>query len=264
MRAIKSFSLGFGMVAIPVKLYGATDDKGVGLLNNLHSECKSRLKQPKYCPTCEKMLEGTDEIIKGYEISKGNYIPVTPAELDSIRVESNANIVVQGFAKSELLGDPRWVKDSYLLSPDEPGAKAFVLFVKAMEAAGVIGISKISIREKEQLCAIVPFNGLLLLQTIHWADELRDYSELMVFASITDQEMGMANQLIGAMTKDIDLASFKDEYREALVEMLEAKTLGQSYEPIKPKKQEADLTSALEASLKAMGNCGVSPEPKQS
>jgi len=254
MRAIKSFTLGFGMVAIPVRLYGATDDKRVGLLNQIHSECKTKLKQPKFCEHCNRMVEA-DEIVKGYEWQKSEFIEVSSDEMDSIRLESNRNINVEGFAKPEALEDPRWVKDSYFLSPDEPGAKAFVLFAKAMEAAGVVGISKMSIRDKEQLCAISSFNGVLLLQTLHWADELRDYSEIQVFASVTDQEMEMATKLITAMTKDIKLSSYKDDYRQALVEMLQAKLEGKSFEAPTPKKQEADLADALLASL-----AGLEPE----
>ena len=250
MRAIKSFSLGFGMVAIPVKLYGATDDKGKGILHNFHAECKTRLKQPKYCPHCEKMLEQS-EIMKGYEYGD-LVVPITNEEMDNIRLESTKNISVEGFMKSEVLSDPRWFKDSYFLSPDEPGAKAFVLFVKAMEASGVVGVAKYSIREKEQLCVVRPFNGILMVQSLHWADELRDYGELAVFASVSDKEMEMAKSLISAMTKDIDLGTYHDEYRQALVELIEAKLDGKTVEAPKPKRQEVDLADALMASLKAM------------
>jgi len=251
MRAIKSFTLGFGMVAIPVKLYGATDDKGVGLLNNICAECQTKLKQPKHCPTCGTY--GADiTVSKGYELTKDQMVEVTAEELEGIRLESTRNIQVEGFIKGDKLEDPRWFKDSYFLSPDEPGAKAFVLFSQAMEKEGVIGISKFAIREKEMLCAIRPFNGVLLLQTLHWADELRDYSELQVFASASEQEMEMAGKLIGAMTKDMNLSTYRDMYRDALVEMLEAKVAGTEYTaPAPPKVQEADLADALLASLAA-------------
>lgn len=252
MRSMWKGSLGFGMVAIPVKLYGATDDKRTGMLCNLHSECKTRLKQPRYCPTCDRHLESMDEVIKAYEIDKDHYIPVTPEELENIRLESTHTIQVEGFIRADALSDPRWFKDAYFLSPEEVGAKAFVLFVKAMEDVGVIAISKISIRDKEQLCAVRPYNGILLLQSLHWADELRDFSELVAFASVTDKEMEMATALINAMTKDMNLSQYKDEYREALVELIEAKLEGKVIEAPKPKKQEADLADALLASLDAV------------
>jgi len=249
MRAIKSFTLGFGMVAIPVKLFGATDDKGVGLLNGICAECKTKLKQPKHCPTCGTYGEAV-KTGKGYELTKGQMVEVTAEELEGIRLESTRNIQVDGFIKADKLEDPRWFKESYFLSPDEPGAKAFVLFADAMKELGVVGVSKFAIREKEMLCAIRPFNGVLLLQTLHWADELRDYSELQVFASATDQEKEMAGKLIGAMTKDMNLSSYKDVYRASLIEMLEAKVAGTEYAaPPQPKVQEANLADALMASL---------------
>jgi len=256
MRAIKSFTLGFGMVAIPVKLYGATDDKREGLLNNICGECKTKLKQPKHCPTCGTYGDAV-AVSKGYELEKGKFIEITPEELENIKLESTHNIQVEAFVKPELLEDPRWFKDSYFLSPDEPGAKAFVLFTKAMENVGVVGISKFAIRDKEMLCAIRPFNGVILLQTLHWADEFRDYSEIQVFASVTPQEMEMASKLISVMTKDVSLGNFKDEYRRALVELLEAKLEGKTIEAPKPKKQEADLADALLASLAAAETAAV-------
>lgn len=254
MRSSWKGSLGFGMVAIPVKLYKAADDKRVGLLHNLHTECGSRLEQPKYCPKCQRQIE-TTEVMKGFEIDKEHYIPVTNEELDGLKLESAHTIQIEGFVKGDTLSDPRLFREPYFLSPEEVGAKAFVLFVKAMEECGVIGVSKIAVREKEQLCAVRPFGGILLLQTLHWADELRDYGELTVFASVTDQEMGMAKQLISAMTKDIDLGKHHDEYRQALVELIEAKLEGKSYEAPKPKQMEANLADALMASLK-----GLEPE----
>ena len=252
LRSIWKGSLGFGMVAIPVKMYSAADDKRVGLLHNLHSECRGPLKQPKFCPQCNRQVEAT-EVLKGFQIDKEHYIPISEEELDNIKLESAHEIKVEGFIPASTLSDPRWFKDAYFLTADEVGVKAFVLFMKAMEAAGVVGISQITVREKEPLCAIQAFNGVILLQTLHWADELRDYSQLTCFTPISDREMEMAGSLIKAMTKDIDMASYHDEYRQALVELIEAKLEGKVIEAPKPKKAEEDLFKALEASLTAIG-----------
>ena len=249
MRSMWKGSLGFGMVAIPVKLYGAADDNRIAM-NQLHSECGSRIKMPKYCPKCDRQLEA-GEIIKGYPIDKDHYVPVTEEELDSLPLNSLKSIQVDAFIKD--IDDPRYFKDNYILSPEEVGAKAFVLFVKAMEQVGVVGVAKIAIREKEQLCAVRPFNGVLLLQTLHWGDELRDYGELVPFASVSDAEMEMAGKLVAGMTKDVDLASYKDKYREALVELISAKLEGKTIEiPKAPPKQDADLAKQLLASLNAL------------
>jgi len=249
MRSMWKGSLGFGMVAIPVKLYGATDDKRIAM-NQLHTECGSRIKMPRYCPQCDRQLEAA-EIVKGYPIDKEHYVPVTAEELEMLPLDSIKSIQVDAFIKD--IEDPRYFKDSYLLSPEEVGAKAFVLFVSAMEKAGVMGIAKISIREREQLCSVRPFNGVLLLQTLHWGDELRDYGELVPFATVSDQEMEMAGQLIGGMTKEVDLAEYKDEYRQALVDLISAKLEGKTIEaPIAPPKQDGALADQLLASLNAI------------
>lgn len=254
MRSMWKGSLGFGMVVIPVKLYGATDDNRISM-NQLHTECGSRIKMPKFCPQCNRQVE-TSEIVKGYPLDKEHYVPVTEEELDSLPLSSLKAIQVDAFVKG--VDDPRYFKDSYLLSPEEVGVKAFVLFVKAMEQVGVVGIAKIAIREKEQLCELRPFNGLLLLQTLHWGDELRDYGEIIPFASVTDKEMEMAGRLIGGMTREVDLASYKDEYRTALVELISAKLAGKTIEAPKTKpKQDVDLVKQLLASLNSLQPAGV-------
>ena len=250
MRSMWKGSLSFGLVCIPVKLYGATDDKKISM-NQLHSECGSRIKMPKYCPKCDRQIEAS-EIVKAYPIDKEHYVPVTTEELEMLPLNSLKSIQVDAFVKG--VEDPRYFKDSYLLSPEEVGAKAFVLFVKAMEQVGVVGIAKIAIREREQLCSVSPFNGVLLLQTLHWGDELREYSELVPFASVSDAEMEMAGRLIGGMTKEVDLADYHDDYRKALVELISAKLEGKTIEiPEAPKPQDADLAKQLMASLNAMG-----------
>jgi len=254
MRSICKGTVSFGMVAIPIKLYGATDDKRIAM-NQLHTECGSRIKMPRYCPKCDRHLEA-GEIVKGYPIDKDHYVPVTPEELENLSLNSLKSIQVDAFVKG--VEDPRYFKASYLLSPEEVGAKAFVLFVKAMEQAGVMGIAKISIRDKEQLCSLQPFNGVLLLQTLHWSDELRDYQEIVPYATVSDNEMEMAGKLIGGMTRDVDLADYHDEYRQALVELISAKLEGKTIEaPIAPKRQDKDLADQLLASLNAMEPAGI-------
>lgn len=254
MRSIWKGSLGFGMVAIPVKLYTATEDKDLNLLHNLHGECKTPLKQPKKCPKCDREVSA-EEIIKGFMLDKEHYVPITPQELEGIKLESCHSIDVVGFTSADLIADPRWTagKDAYYLSPDEAGGKAFVLFLKAMEASGVVAISKLAVRSKEQLIAVRPFNGILLVQALHWADEIKDYSELMISLPISDKEMQMAGMLIKAMTKEIKLADFKDEYRASLKSLIEAKLAGQVIEAPQPKPATDDLADALMKSLEAMG-----------
>jgi len=244
-------SLGFGMVAIPVKMYKAVEEKSIHF-NQLHEACGTQVKMPKYCPTCDRQVEAS-EIIKAYPLDAkaGKFVPVTSEELGNLPLDSIKSIKVDGFIKG--IEDPRWFNTAYVLAPEEVGAKAFVLFTKAMEESGVIGIAKISVRERESLCAVRPFGGVLILQTMHWGDELRDYGELIPFADVSEKEMEMAKALITGMTSEIDLDSYQDDYRKALVELISAKLEGRTIEaPVAPVKQEGDLLEQLLASLKAV------------
>lgn len=290
MRSIWKGSLGFGMVAIPVKLYGATENKSIGL-NQLHSECGSRIKMPRHCPVCDEqrvqdinrhlqydkdelvvnnlteesnrvaimniaeslsMGMESGQIIKGYPLGKQDgvdkYIPLTPDDLESLPLQSTKNIVVEAFMKGDIT-DPRWFNSVYFLAPEDVGVKAFVLFMKAMEAAGVVGIAKISLRERERMCLVRPFDGILAISTLNWGDELRPYDELRAFASVSDKEMEMAQALINGMTKEVDLTDYQDSYRAAMVELITAKLEGKTIEAPTIQKQEVDLSDALLASL---------------
>lgn len=249
MRSIWKGSIGFGMVAIPVKMYGSTEDKRIAF-NQIHAECGSRIQMPKWCPTCERRLEAA-EIKKAYEVSKNQYLPLEPEDFDSLPLASVKTIQIDQFIKGDL-ADPRYFKDSYFLSPDEVGNKAFSLFMRAMEMVGVVGIAKIAYRDREHLALIRPFDGVMLLQTLHYTDELRPYDELKVSAEISDRELELAQTLVQNMIGDGDLTGYQDEYRKALQWLIEAKLEGKEITetPI-PKAKTADLTEQLLASLEA-------------
>jgi len=255
MRALKSFSLGFGMVSVPVKLYSATDDKRKALpIHYYHAECKSRIKEPQWCPECKKFVE-KGEVIKGYELSETNFVPITEDDYERLKLESLTSIQVEAFIDDLELDDTRIYKDSYFVAPDEVGAKAFVLFCEAMEEAHVVGIAKMTMRNQEHLVSLAPKDGLIILQTLHWADELRDGGELTPFATITDQEKAMALSLIKGMTKpNLDLSQYTDKWREAFVELVQAKMEGKVLDvpAPKPSQTEADLAKQLLASLNAL------------
>lgn len=257
-RSIWKGALGFGMVNIPVKLYGATEDKRKDFsLTSMHSECGSQVKMPKFCPTCNKHfsaeLGNLNELVKAYPLSEDKLLPLLEEELANLPLKSAKSITVEHFIAggSEWLSDPRWFKDAYFLAPDDVGQKAFALFLKAMDELGVYGIAKIAMRGKEHLCVISPFNGLLMLETIHWADEIRDMHELIApSVSFSEKEMELAKTLIQAMTSQVDPSAYEDEYRKALTELIEAKIEGKTITPVTvPQSTNADLVSSLLASL---------------
>jgi DNA end-binding protein Ku len=245
-------SIGFGMVQIPVKLYKSVEAKDIRF-HTLHTVCGSRIQMPKWCPKCEKHLP-PEELVKGYPLDEkaGSYVQVNGQDFEMLPLSSIKSIQVDGFVPS--IDDPRWFDSTYVLSPEEVGVHAFVLFAKAMKEMNLLGIGKIAIRDRESLCAVRPDEtGLLFLQTLFWGDELRDYSDLHVGADVSEKEMEMAKMLIKAMVKPIQLDAYKDNYRDALVELISAKLEGRKLEPLpEAKKPEGDLVEQLMASLKAV------------
>jgi len=259
MRPLKSTTIQFGMVVMPVKVYPATQDKSVGMFNQIHAACGSRIKMPKTCPKCNRPVEA-GELIKGYSLGKvkggeEKFIYVTDQELESLPLETSQNIAIDAFVPADKIADPRWFESCYFLSPDDAAVRPFVLFARTMEALNSVGVAKVALKEqKEHLCVVRPFAGMLMLQTLHWADELRDYSEIMVSANVSEKEMELAKTLITAMTKEVDLTSYQDEYRKAVLELIVAKQEGRTIEsPIAPKAAIPDVVDALLASLKAIG-----------
>ena len=256
MRSQWKGQLGFGLVSIPVKLYGSVSKKSETALVQLHGECNSRIKMPKYCPECQRFLEA-EEISKAYEVGKDQYVPLTEDELAMLPLPSIQSISIEHFISMNDLPDERWYKDAYFLAPEKAGEKAFALFLRVMEEQVVAGIAKIAIRGREHLCAVTAFDGVLLLETLYWADEIRDYNELKVNVQVSEKELDMAKSLIKAMTGPPQFESYTDDYKKALLELVNARIEGKMIE-VKPVKAiEADLAGALLASLKA-----VKPEPE--
>lgn len=223
-RSIWKGSINFGMVAIPAKLYTATDDRRVSF-HQIHADCGSRLQMPKWCPQCERKVE-TSEIKKGYEMGEGNII-LEESDFQSLPLKSLKTIEVVEFTDRSRI-DIRCLDTCYFLTCEDIGAKAFTLFLTAMEKANLVAVAKLTYREREHLVSIRPYDGLMLLHTLHYADELRPSDELKPRAvAISDKEMALALMLIDKMKGDFALGKYHDDYREALERMIEAKLSGQ-------------------------------------
>lgn len=240
------------MVAIPAKLYSATDDGKVSNIHQYHSECGNRIQMPKWCPVCQKRLE-TSEIKRGYEISKDQHITLEETDLESLPLRSLKQIEVVQFIDPAGI-DVRCYTDCYLLSCEDVGARAFTLFLKVMETANLVAIAKLTYREREHLSAVRPFDGIMLLQTLHYSEELRPYDELKPRqVAISDREMEMAQMLIKAMTGQFDHKAYHNEYKEAFGKLIEAKIAGETIPAQAEKAPVSDVVEALLASLKAVG-----------
>jgi len=250
-RSIWKGSINFGMVAIPAKLYTATDDKRVSF-HQIHAECGSRIQMPKWCPVCQRKLEA-HEIKKGYELNQNQHIILDEADFQSLPLKSLKQIEVVEFVDSSQI-DTRAFNSCYFLTCEDTGAKAFTLFLKAMETANLVAIAKLTYREREHLSAIRPYDGIMLLQTLHYADEMRPYEDLKPRAvELSDKEMELAQMLIDKMRGEFDHSKYHDDYREALERLIEAKLAGEVISAPAEKAPVGDVAEALLQSINLIG-----------
>jgi DNA end-binding protein Ku len=169
-RAIWTGIITFGMVSIPVKLYTGTENKDISF-NQLHRDCKSRIKEQKMCPACDRKIE-TEEIEKGYEYAKGNYVIMTKDDFEKLPLPNKNCIEITSFVNLAEI-DPVYYEKSYYLEPEEAAKKPFTLFMKAMQEKGMTAIAKVAIRSKERLCSLRAVDGTLVLNTLFYPDEIR-------------------------------------------------------------------------------------------
>jgi DNA end-binding protein Ku len=261
-RAMWKGAISFGLVTIPVSVYPATEEKGLKF-NQLHDEDGGRIR---YKRVCEKDGEEVsfEHIVKGYEVEKDRYVVLTDEDFDAVPVESSRAIDIERFVDLDDI-DPVMFKKSYYLIPEETGAKAYALLREAMSEDGRVGIAKVSFRDKEHLAALRFKDDAFVLETMYWPDELReaDFGGVDVGGKVTDQEMAMARQLIESLAGAWEPERFSDEYREGLLEIVEAKLHGQEIEVVAPEPtaKVVDLMEALKASVAAAKK--QEPAPKE-
>jgi DNA end-binding protein Ku len=242
----------FGLVSIPVKLYTATTSHDLSF-NLLHEKDKSRIKMQYFCPEDEKVVDRS-ELVKGYEYEKNQYVILEEDELDRIKPESSSNLDIQAFIKvSEV--DPIYFERTYYLGPSEESTeKTFSLLATAMEKTGRAAIGKLLMREHEYLALIRPAMGGLVLDLMHYEDEVKENQHRVRNGKqIRQKELELAEQLIENLSEKLDLSKFKDEYQERLQQLIDAKIEGRTLKIVRPKKkpQVTDLLTALERSVRA-------------
>ena len=247
----------FGLVTIPVKLYLATESRAGVSFNMLHAEDLSRIQMKVFCPVDEEIISRTDTV-KGYEYAPDKYVVITDEDLEKLPLKTVRSIEIEQFVDAtEAETNTKFVKQAYYLEPDRVGRKAFQLLKEVLQDKGLTAICKIVIRDREALAALDPFENTMLLSTLYWPDEIRALGELDLpeeESEIKPAEKKMAAQLIEAMTGEFDPAAYRDEYREALMQVIESKIEGRETveveEPAEPTKL-VDLMAALQASVTA-------------
>jgi DNA end-binding protein Ku len=250
-RSIWNGVISFGMVSIPVKLYNATESKDVSF-HQLHQVCGSRLKQLRWCPNCDREVEW-GEIDRGYEYAKEQHVVLTEEDMSKLPLPSKRSIDLSAFVRAEEI-DPVYYDKSYYLEPEDTGKKPYALLMRALKDKELTAVATIAIRNKERLCALRPYDGTMILETLLYPDEIRvqkgtDLPNVKISAS----ELKMAFSLIDLMAHTFKPEEYKDRYREAVMEVIEAKLTGAEIvqAPAAPKGKVVDLMDALKASVAA-------------
>ncbi|MFH7820488.1 non-homologous end joining protein Ku [Neobacillus thermocopriae] len=253
MHTIWKGSISFGLVNIPIKLHSATEDKDIKL-RTLHKKCHAPIRYEKICSVCEEEVKPED-IVKAYEYTKGKFVVLDNEELEKLRKENEDKAVeIIDFVKIEEI-DPIYFDRSYYMSPNEGGGKAYSLLRKALQESGKVGIAKIIIRSKEQLAVIRVYENTLVLETIHFPDEVRNAEDVPNIPSddkVTKKELDTAILLIDQLTTTFKPEKYHDEYRSALLELIESKRQGQETVTAatkEPATNVTDLMAALQASI---------------
>jgi DNA end-binding protein Ku len=253
-RAMWKGAISFGLVSIPVAVYPATEEKSLKF-NQLHDEDMGRIRYQRVCELDGEVV-AFEHIVKGYEHEKGQYVVLTDEDFDAVPVESSRLIDIHQFVDADEI-DPIYYKKTYYLVPEESGVKAYALLRQAMEEDGRVGLAKVSFRDREHLAALRFKDGAFVLETMFWPDEIRDakFEELDQASEVKPrlQEIQMAKTLIDNLTDEFDPKQFTDEYRQALVQIVEAKVEGREVEaPPEPEETKVvDLMEALKASVEA-------------
>ncbi|HHW75145.1 MAG TPA: Ku protein [Firmicutes bacterium] len=253
MRPLWKGSVSFGLVNIPVRLFAATEKKNVRF-RYLHEPCRTPVEYRKVCPTCNKEI-AMEEIVRGYEYEKGRFVIIDESDFARIPAETSRTIAIVDFVRDEEV-DPLYYDRSYYLAPGETGEKAFQLLMQSMAEAGLVAIIRIVLRSRQALGVLRVYRDSLALETMFYPDEVRPTSELPQWnrdLKMQESELEMARQLIANLTAPFSPDKYTDEYRAALLEIIDGKIKGEEvFIASSPEKGEViDLAEALKASVEA-------------
>ena len=252
-RSIWKGVMSFGMVAIPVRLYLATESSSKVSFNLLCPTHRSRIKNKRFCVEGDHEVAWGD-VVRGYEYEKGNYVELTDEDLEKLPLRSSKAIDITGFIKDDELPGALYYQSAYYLEPEKSAEKPYALLNKTLAKTGRVAIAKFALRDRERLVSVRPQDGTLLMNTLHWPDEIRSTEDLDVpeDVKVSPAELKMAENLVGMMATDFEPSEYKDEYKQAVLKLVEAKV--EKKEVIEAPEPEAettvvDLMSALKASV---------------
>ncbi|HWF86394.1 MAG TPA: Ku protein [Vicinamibacterales bacterium] len=254
-RATWKGFLKISLVNIPIKVFPATESGGSISFNQLHGECQTRIQQKRWCPHCEREVPNA-EIVKGYEFEKGRYVVLSDEDFDKVRPESTRVIDLVQFADDSSI-DPMYVDRTYYLAPDgKVASDAFAVMRDGMK--GKVGIGKLALYGREYLVAVKPHERGIVMYTLHHAAEIRSIDTVEelngVAASVKPEEIKLAKQVIETFDAPLNLSDYRDEYREGLQRIIDAKIAGEEVvaPAVEAPARVVNLMDALKKSLDAV------------
>ncbi|MCW1296825.1 MAG: Ku protein [Candidatus Parvarchaeota archaeon] len=256
VHAIWKGSISFGLVNIPIKIYVATKPKEIEF-NNLCSECNTPLEYKRWCPKCEKEIAWRD-VKKGFKISKDKWIVIEKEDLNKIKLPSTKTIDIKQFVDISQI-DPIFFEKSYYVVPDEGGVKSYSLLVEALRITNKAAVGKVVMRDKEYLVCLRPFQNGLIMHILFFLSEIKDIKKLKELENlviVSKEELELAKMLINKLTQqEFNPAKFKDQYTEALKELIKAKSEGKEFKVSAEERVEKaeELISALKESIEKEG-----------
>jgi DNA end-binding protein Ku len=263
MRSIWKGTISFSLVNIPINVYSAVESESRISFNQFHKEDKGRIGYEKKCKTCGKTVSEED-IIRGYEFAKDQFVYFEPGELENLKVTSQNSIEIQGFIETSEV-NPLFFETPYFLSPQNDAAiKGYNLLVKAIQQTGRLAVAKVSIRQKEDFVLVSPLENVLIMYKIRYPAEIRSFNEVprIKDTAINKNEIELAQKLIETMAVSINDIEVVDNYQMELRKLVEAKLEGKEFKQpeIKSTTATPDLMAALKQSL---ANSKVSKKPMQ-
>lgn len=250
-RALWKGAVSFGMVTIPIRLYTATEEKDISF-NMLHKKDGSRIRFQRVCAEEDVPVENS-EIVKGYEISRDNYVIMEDEDFDKVPVSTTHAVEITDFVPLEQI-DPIYFQKTYYLEPESIGAKPFALLREVLKDSRLVALAKVTLRQKEQLATLRVYGDTIAMETMFYPDEIRSAADLDVpaAADISEKELAMARSLVEMLTGEFEPEKYHDSYREALLELIERKAEGQEIaRPAAAAGKITDLMDALRASVEA-------------
>src|SRR5687767_14976988 len=252
-HSIGSGTISFGLVSIPVRLYSAASSQSVSF-NLLHAKCGNRIRQQRFCPVCNEVVE-REGLVRGYEFAKDQYVRLSDEELEALEGEASQAIEISEFVPLAQV-DPVYFEKSYYLGPDKGGEKPYRLLAEAMTQAGKVALAKFVLRGRENLVLVRSAQDGLMLHTMYFADEVRNFDEISKgeSAKITGAETSLAIRLIEELSNEqFNPEQYGDEYRQRVMELVNTKAEGKEITIAEPQVQRAQVIDLMEALKESLG-----------